>query len=415
MGDCVSPADVSDFASKDTNRIVGTVAVALAANAVFLNVLEGGVYNSGVSDEVRSVVQLPAAPGDSLAEPTFVNDTDVCGTVGTEDRVSTTEFSYRLKTLRSRGPRICVKNGYSAFRDSYTRAEQSLADVVTQKINADVRAQLFRNSASKFNAAAGYNFSDLFTGGTPQDVGVDFAQVEPSGQLSFKALHRVARHLREALFAKPFSLPGVGQHFKFIGSSEVIEGFREETGVKDVLLSLVSGQYQLGEKVLTGYAWDAAAPYRGLTFGIDQRPLRAAGFNVDGDLTFINPILVVEDDVDANTAHAEINPDWAAAPFEVGFLLAMGTLERQVPEKYIGEGMFKFAPQLHMGELMWHYVIDNDCNQFGDFGWHIYQITRAYRPVRPEHIVPILYRRCEADLGLDACASSGAELTGGVL
>jgi hypothetical protein len=54
---------------------------------------------------------------------------------------------------------------------------------------------------------------------------------------------------------------------------------------------------------------------------------------------------------------------------------------------------------------MWHYVVDNICNAFGDFGWHQYQIERAYRPIRPQHIVPILYKRCRADLGLEACAS----------
>jgi hypothetical protein len=87
-------------------------------------------------------------------------------------------------------------------------------------------------------------------------------------------------------------------------------------------------------------------------------------------------------------------------------LIADGAFERLVPEKYVGEGSFKFAPQLHMGELEWHYIMDNQCNQWGDFGWHKYQITRAYRPLRPQHIVPILYSRCPADLGLVSCVSS---------
>jgi hypothetical protein len=61
-----------------------------------------------------------------------------------------------------------------------------------------------------------------------------------------------------------------------------------------------------------------------------------------------------------------------------------------------------------MGELEWHYQIDNQCNQWGDFGWHKYQITRAYRPLRPQHIIPILYKRCIADLGLVNCATTDA-------
>jgi hypothetical protein len=63
-----------------------------------------------------------------------------------------------------------------------------------------------------------------------------------------------------------------------------------------------------------------------------------------------------------NTAYAKVNPSWLAAEYEVGFLVADGSFERWVPEKYVGEGSFRFAPQLHMGELDWHYVVDNDCN-----------------------------------------------------
>jgi hypothetical protein len=108
--------------------------------------------------------------------------------------------------------------------------------------------------------------------------------------------------------------------------------------------------------------------------------------------------------VSKNTAFAKINPAWLAATYEVGFLMFDNTFNRLVPEKYVGEGTFKYAPQLHMGELEWHYIVDNDCNQFGDFGWHKYQITRAYQPIRPQHVVPILYKRCTADLGLPDCA-----------
>jgi hypothetical protein len=83
-------------------------------------------------------------------------------------------------------------------------------------------------------------------------------------------------------------------------------------------------------------------------------------------------------------------------------LTAEGTFERQTPEQYTGEGTFKFAPQLHGGELEWHYVKDNDINEWGDFGRHHYQIERAYTPLRPQHIVPVIYKRPQVDLGLTA-------------
>src|SRR5437773_357101 len=97
---CDDPSDISDLASKDTNRIVGTIAKALAANSVYLNVIQGGTFPSGVSDAIRSVVQLQAAPGDSFAVPNFVCDTEICGQNGSQDLTDTVEFTLRLESFR---------------------------------------------------------------------------------------------------------------------------------------------------------------------------------------------------------------------------------------------------------------------------------------------------------------------------
>jgi hypothetical protein len=409
MADCITPSEISDIAQKDTQRLVGSVARSLAANSPFINLLDGGTFPSGVSDEQRTAVQMPAAPGDSLAIPTFVNDTAVCGTTGSQDLADAINYIYRLKTKRSFGPRICVKQGYSAFKSSYSAAEDSLNKLVTQYINADVRAQLYLNSGSKFVAAAGYCFEDLFTGGDFPDVGVQFANVLPTGPVTFKAVHYLARHLKEVLWADMWEAGGKAQmHFRFIGSSDIVESLRNEVGVERVMLALAAGSYKLGEASLAGYSWETAPAYRGIAFGVDQTPLRATGFNPDGSLALVNPRLTVTDAAN-NRAYSKTNPDWLAAEYEVAFLVAPMTFKRLVPEKYVGEGSFKFAPQLHMGELEWHYVRDNDCNIWGDFGWHIYQITRAYQPQRPHHIIPILYKRCKADLGLEECTVTSCE------
>lgn len=408
MADCVAPSTLSDISKKDTSRLVGSVAKTLAANSPFLNILEGGTFPSGVSDEIRSSVQMQAAPGDSLALPTFVCDTDLCGTAGLQDLTDSIDFTARLESKRGKGPRICMKKGYSSYRTAYVAAEDSLKKLVTQYINADIRAQLYLRSASKFNAVAGYDFDSLFTGGQETDIGVKFAPILPTGPVSFKAIHAIARYLKENLFADMFDANGEGQmHFRFIGSSDIIESLRNEADVKDVLLSFVNGSYKFGEESLRGYSWETAGAYRGVAFGVDQRPLRSTGFDGSGNLSLVDPLTIVSN-VAKNTAYAKLNPAWAAADYEVAFLFAQGSFKRLVPERYVGEGSFKFAPQLHMGELDWHYEIDNDCNQWGDFGWHKYQITRAYQPFRPQFVVPILYRRCRADLGLGACAVPSA-------
>lgn len=402
-GDCITPAQLSDIATKDSSRIVGSIAKCLAANSPYINVFRGGTFASGVSDEVRSVVQMPAAPGDSLAEPEFTNDTEICGSAGTQELTDVTEFTYRLQSKRGFGPRVCVKKGYSAFKDSYLRSEDSISKLLTQYINADIRAVTTRLSASKFVAKTGLGFFDAFTGGEETDISIQFPDVLPDSAPSFKALHKIARYMKEALFAEMFPAGGKSQaHFRVIAEEDVIEGWRNETGVKDSIIALTEGGFKMGETMLTSFSFESSPAYRGLAFATDQRPQRALGFKENGDLDLVNPVITVSNP-SKNTAYSKANPAWLTAPYGVIHLFAEGSFERQVPEKYVGEGSFKFAPQLHMGELDWHYVIDNDCNTYGDFGWHKYQITRAYRPLRPQFVVSILYKRCASDLGLTAC------------
>lgn len=397
-----SPGTISDIASKDTNRIQGMIAKSLAANSVYMNVIGGGVFPSGVSDTIRSVVQMQAAPGDSFALPQFVCDTEICGQLGHQDLTDTIDFTIRLESFRGRGPNICVKQGYAAFKGSYTMAEDSLRKLVTQYINSDIRAQLYLRSASKFTANANYDFNSLFTGGSECDLGVKFAPLLPTGPMTFKALHYLARYLREVLLGEWYSQDKGMPHFRFIAGSDQIEYFRSEVGVQNVMIALTTGGYRLGEVALTAYSFEQSPAYRGIAFGVDQRPLRATGFNEDGTLALVDPVTIVSNPA-RGTAYAKANPAWLAAEYEVGILIADGSFERHVPERYVGEGSFRFAPQLHAGELEWHYVIDNTCNSRGDFGWHQYQITRAYKPLRPQHIIPVLYKRCIADLGLVNC------------
>lgn len=396
---CDDPSAISEVASKDTNRIVGTIAKTLAANSPYMNVISGGTFPAGVSDSIRSVVQMQAAPGDSLAIPTFVCETELCGQAGHQDKTDTTEFNVRLEGFRGRGPNICIKQGYAAFKGSYSVAEDSLKKLVTQYANADIRAQLYLRSASKFVANADWDFDSLFTGGAETDLGVKFFPQLPNGPMTFKALHFIARYLKEVLFGEYYS----DNSFRFIGGVDQIEYFRAELSADNAsaINVLTQGSYQLGKEMLTAYGFESSPSYRGITFGMDQRPLR---FNTmtNGVPNLINPVTTVAN-ASKGTAYAKANTTWLKAAYEIGIFIADGSFERLVPERFVGEGSFKFAPQLHMGELEWHYLKDNECNQWGDFGWHKYQITRAYRPLRPQHIIALAYKRCPTDLGLVAC------------
>lgn len=409
-GDCVvTPYVAQAIASKDSNRLLGSIAKALAINSPFVSVLAGGVFPSGISDTVVSTIQEQALPGDSLVNPTFEATKDVCGPTVTSENVATTQYSYSLGTKRGRGPKICVKGSYAAYKGSYLMAEDSLKKLITQYVNADVRWTLLSRSGHKYvcGNSGVHSFTECLTGGENQ-IDVSWANISSAniGKLSFKTVTKIARHLHEVTLAEMFLDGSAEQHYKFIGGSDIVEDFRAEAGITGNLQYLAAGGLKYGQESLRSYGWESNVAYRGITFGVDQRPLRASAFTA-GVPTFVEPFVSVA--VTKGNA-ARVNPAWVTAPFEVAFLVAKDPFERLVPEKYTGEGSFKFSPQLAMGELLWHYVIDNDCNQYGDFGWHKYEITRAYRPVRPANVVPIFFRRCPYDTGVVACASTGSLL-----
>ena len=398
----LSETEISQIAKKDSNRLVGSIARALAANSPYIGILSGGTFENGKGDTVTSAVEMQAAPGDSLAVPTFTDHTLLCGTNGSRERTGKVDFTYKLKGKRGLGPRVCVKQGYGAFKTSYLTAEDSLRKLITQYINSDIQAQLTLAAGTKATAKSGKTLTQNTVGGSELDIGITWNGLDlPDSQLSFKALHAWARFLKENLWGPMFAPDGkVQPHYRVIGGADIIEAFRNEIGVENVLLALTTGGYKLGENSVSAYSWETSPAYRGIAFGSTHRPLR---FNVIDNSTktpvWINPVISVEDS-ETNTAYSVANPAWLSADYEVLNLIADGTFQRLVPESYVGEGSFKFAPQLHAGELEWHYQKDNDCNQWGDYGWHKYQITRAYKPLRPQHIIPIIFKRKQTDLGL---------------
>ena len=95
----------------------------------------------------------------------------------------------------------------------------------------------------------------------------------------------------------------------------------------------------------------------------------------------MNPVTIIQDPA-KNTAYREAQPGLAGRrDYEVGILIADGAFERLVPERYVGEGSFKFAPQLHMGELEWHYVSRQPVQSVGRF--RLAQAIRSPAPTSP--------------------------------
>jgi hypothetical protein len=399
--DCIPLAAIQDFASKDVNRIIGQIGRVLARKSPYINSIDGGTLPN-VSDVVRSVVEEMAVPAASLASPTFVNDTTLCGVGATPDQVGSTEYQFQLQTLRGAGPRVCVKQARTAFKGSYLQAQVSLEKTILQIINADIRYQYLIQSGVKYVVNSTQSFSANLTGDM-QQINTQFAAILPDAPMNFKTLYRIGTFLREEMLAEPFATKD-GEFFQVLASADQIENFRNDADVKEDLLYLTAGSFKMGEEAIAGYQFMG---YRGFAFGIDQQPLRATGFDGSGNLVLVNPIVST---AVTNGFAQRRNPAWVSAPYEVMFVIAGEAFKRLIPEQYVGEGTFKFAPQLAMGELEWTYFRDNDCNLYGDFGQHIYQIQRAIQPIRPQNVCAIVYKRCPFDGIPLACSTSATGL-----
>lgn len=394
---CIDLATVQNFASKDTNRIIGQIAKVLARKSPYINSIDGGTLPN-VSDVVRSVVEEMAVPASSLASPTFTADINLCGIGATPDRVGSTEYQFQLATLRGAGPRVCVKQARTAFKGSYLQAQVSLEKTILQLINADIRYQFLIQSGIKYVCSSTNTFTSNLTGDM-QQINTQFANNVVDSPLNFKTLYRIGSFLREEMLAEPFASKD-GEFFQVLLGADAIESLRNDADVKEDLLYLTAGSFKLGEESISGYQFMG---YRGFAFGIDQQPLRSTGLGGDGNLVLVNPIIA---QAVTNGFGQRRNPAWVNAPYEVGFVIAGESFKRLVPEQYVGEGTFRFAPQLSMGELEWTYFRDNDCNLYGDFGQHIYQIQRAIQPIRPQNVCAILFKRCPFDGQALPCSTS---------
>jgi hypothetical protein len=78
------------------------------------------------------------------------------------------------------------------------------------------------------------------------------------------------------------------------------------------------------------------------------------------------------------------------------------SFRRLVPTYQKVEG-WNFSEQLVNGGLQFVILKDADCNLFGDYGQHIYEIERAFEPLMPHAVTAVAYKRCAANLGLLSC------------
>jgi hypothetical protein len=401
--DMITPSQVVDLANKDANRLVGPVAEFVVRREPYSNTVSAGTLPN-VSTLVRSVVAERALPAASLARPVFVPDEQICGQAGGTTQVGTTEFQYQLKTLRERGPKVCVKTTRTAWASSYPAIINSLKEAIKEVTGSDIRAQYLDYGGCKLVADSTGAFTDCFRGDV-NAVGTLFPNRQPDSPVSFRGLEYTATFMRETLQVDPYDGEESEGGMLCIAGQEAIQLFRDELDIREDIRALTTGRYALGEETITGYKFQG--PYHGIGWGIDPRPLRAAVINTQtvGGQTFLNPVLLepyIAVQVSTGFA-ARPNPAWVAAPFEFMFLIGKNGFRRLTPESYKIPG-FDFSAPISNNGLQFRQLIDADANFWGDFGQHIYEIARAYKPEHPHVICAILYKRMKPELALTPTA-----------
>src|SRR6478609_4713877 len=396
----LSASDYSSGIASQVSILRADAVRYIALNDPYANVVEGGTTPNHMGEQIRTLVTNRQVTNQSLTQPAFNPTIEACGTVGPKSEFGQTVFSTQLETLRGQGPTICLNQSRYAVLDSYRIAEQNLKDAIKALNSADIRAQLLNLSGVKaVLKSTATNLGQILTGGY-NHVAVNFLGGLPTSPVSHKFLVALSNYMRDNLSPEYFG-DGSGQFVVFISSSDQTEALRNEAGLKQELLAFVTGNDKGVGDALKRYAF-IDYPYRGIKLAIDQQPLRFNTVNGNGFPVLIESLIRTVTDYGVENA---TNIAWTGALYGVGFLVSKGTFRRLVPERFVGEGTFKFDPQFVMGELDWHYVQDNTCNVWGDFGFHKYQFVRAFQPRRPHAVIPILYKRCAQDLGLSSCTA----------
>lgn len=402
MGDCLTITEANDFLVGDQDRFQGSIAKSLAINSPWINVFETKTFPAGVSDTQKSAVQEAVAPVISQVQPNW--SPWACQKPLNEVASGTTVYEYTPMVYKERGPKICVVDPFSALEMALTRMETSFKDHVATLWNSWLRYQAFYNSATKIVAdSTKTDFDDLLANGFQTGFKVG---ATPDSPPSFTFLKYIMNYVVHSLLAGPEFQFGNGaeKYCKFISDQDTIDALRREADVRSDLRYVAAGGFDKdGKRALTTYSWEG--PYQGIAFGVDQSVMRASAYDPDtATATFVEPFTSM---AASSGTKRVVNPDWLSAPYQVSFLIFRDSFYRMIPEEYLGEGLTKYFPQFWGGRVRWHNQKDNDCNIDGDTGFHHWTLASAFRPERPEFVIPIIHTRCVANLGLTSCTAQG--------
>ena len=398
---------VQNFAARNDAKILLAIAITSLAKDPWATIYESGEWLKGEADSHTIVIGRNAAPADpaDLVTPVFTDISQTCGTFPAPDSVGSSQYQYKLQRKKGVGPLVCLWQGIDAYKESYTMAAKSLADLVVKKKNADNRNIALQYSGLKATCNNTVAFHSTIAG-TVFALATPFVQnLAPNTTPNLAYIKRLAQFLTTDLAVPAFEADvntlgsGVPANVKVICSEELLEQFRNEAAVSVTAGFLTSGGYKIGEKQYLSYVWEG--PFRGLGFAKDPQPIR-----FDPSLWPANGLItadvIVPPELPANLHNGKgnvPNPGYWVAGGELAFLIGgKGAFVREVLKGSgtitLGESSYKFPDQYNAGELNF-FVPQGACDAFGEFGFHTYNIVRAVRPQYPHYIMPIAFLRCQ--------------------
>lgn len=389
----LSTEAATDLVLNQLPRIQEDIAKDSAERSPWLNLFEGGTVDLINEDNSwTTVVQEPASAAGSYVQPAFV-DSESAFTVPDADSFGQTKFTTKIQRFEGRGPTVSINQGAHYLKNSLIKAKETLKDLVVLLKNNDIRYQALDLSGVKFVARRDTGL-DALTGGR-NTVQAAFYTNVPDGTITFPTLTGLASYFHEVIGAEKFGT-AAGAHYVFMGGMDIVEKMRTEGEILNITTTLTQGGFTEGETRFKTFMFNDFQN-RGIRMAVEQYPLRYTELDDDDQPVLIEPFISANADEGKKRI---VNPDWVNAAYEIGFLIGKNGFRYRVPSKYVGEGDWKFAPQMIQGELRFNNHADNGSNMFQDHGYFAYRVKRLFEVVRPHAVMPIAFLRSKSDLGI---------------
>jgi hypothetical protein len=374
----------------------------------WLSLLPNGTFPASEARSLRAPRQLRTNTSVNLAAPDFAAFnavTDECNT-GVDDN-GNTEYEYTGRLLRQTSKELNLSTSFEAFAGGLMGLYKAEQLNVTEILNADVRYQAYRNSGVKAVVTAATAVEDMLVG-TEYDYQTAVPAVQATARLTFALVSAFNVFMRTYLRATTFGGDSRNGYAQLFASPECLEALRNDLGSGTPGSSLITQNSAAAAggdskvlKNITGYLLTEI--YRGIAFVEDPLALRLNWNGAGHDP--VNPQVPISG---TNGTGAVVSPGYKAAAEEVAFLVFEGSFRRDTLAPFTGEGKVRFAKQLWGGDIIFSTDNLGKANVFKSFGVLAYQVGNAFRPLHPEFILPIVFKRCVNEANTTPCTGVSA-------